>query len=91
MQISYFTGAVIQLVIDLILILAIIVTLYLVISLIIKVRKDKKVDKMKSIKKLILYTFIIELLLLSVNLFFKYDPFNIVEDDLGETYIFETE
>ncbi len=91
MQISYITGAIIQLVIDLILILAIVVTLYLVISLIIKVRKGKKVDKMKNIKKIILYTMIIEVLLLSVNLFFKYDPLNIIDEPKGTTYIFESE
>lgn len=91
MQVTYYTGAIIQLVLDLLLILAILVTLYLVISLILKVRKGKKVDKMKSIKRIIMYTLIIEVLLLSVNLFFKYDPFDIVQESPGKTYIFENE
>lgn len=89
MQIPYFSAAIIQLIINLILILGILFTLYLVISLIIKVRKGKEVDKKKSIKKLIIYTVVIGILLLSTNLFSLYDPFDIITDPEGNTYIIE--
>lgn len=89
MQIPYFSAAIIQLIINLILILGILFTLYLVISLIIKVRKGKEVDKKKSIKKLIIYTVVIGILLLSTNLFSLYDPFDIITDPKGNTYIIE--
>ncbi len=89
MQIPYYTGAIIQLIINLVLILGILYTLYLVISLVVKVRKGKEVDKKKSIKKLIIYTLIIGILLLSTNLFSIYDPFDIIIDPMGKTFILE--
>jgi hypothetical protein len=91
MKIPYITAAVIQIILDVLLIVAIIFTFYLVISLIIKVRSGKKVDKMKNIKKIIMYTLVIELLLLSINLLFKYDPLNIIEEPKGDIYIIEEE
>jgi len=91
MKIPYITAAVIQITLDVLLIAAIICTFYLVISLIIKVRSGKKVDKMKNIKKIIIYTLVIELLLLSINLLFKYDPLNIIEEPKGDIYIIEEE
>ena len=89
MQIPYFTGAIIQLIINLILISGILYTLYLVISLILKVRKGKEVDKKKSIKKLIIFTLLIGILLLSTNLFSIYDPFDIITDPKGQTFKIE--
>ena len=90
MQIPYLTEAIIQLIINLILILAILFTLYLVISLIIKVRKGKEVDKRKTIKKVLIYTIVIGLLILSTNLFSVYDPFDIITDPKGQTIILES-
>ncbi len=46
---------------------------------------------MKNIKKIIIYTLVIELLLLSINLLFKYDPLNIIEEPKGDIYIIEEE
>ena len=89
MTISYYTGVIIQLVINFLLILAILFTLYLVISLIIKVRKGVKIDKKRSIKRIILYTLIIEILLLTINILFKYDPLNIVDEPIGKTYLLQ--
>lgn len=89
MQIPYFTVAIIQLVINLILILGIIFTLYLVISLIIKVRKGKEVDKRKTIKKVLIYTIVIGLLILFTNLFSVYDPLDVITDPNGQTFILE--
>lgn len=89
MQIPYFTVAIIQLVINLILILGIIFTLYLVISLIIKVRKGKEVDKRKTIKKVLIYTIVIGLLILFTNLFSVYDPLDVITDPKGQTFILE--
>lgn len=91
MKIPYITAAVIQIILDVLLIVAILFTFYLVISLIIKVRSGKKVDKMKNIKKIIIYTLVIELLLLSVNILFKYDPLKIIEEPKGDIYIIEKE
>jgi len=91
MQIPYFTVAVIQLIINLVLILGILYTLYLVIALVIKVRKGKGVDKKKSIKKLIIYTLVIGLLLLSTNLFSIYDPLEIITDPQGQTFTIESD
>ncbi len=91
MKIPYITASIIQLVIDVLLILAILFIFYLIISLIIKVRKGKNVDKKKNIKNLVIYTLIVEILLLSINMFFKYDPFNIIEEPKGKTYIIEEE
>ncbi len=91
MKIPYITASIIQLVIDVLLILAILFIFYLIISLIIKVRKGKNVDKKKNIKNLVIYTLIVEILLLSINMLFKYDPFNIIEEPKGETYIIEEE
>ena len=90
MQIPYFTATVIQLIVNLVLILGILYTLYLVITLIIKVRKGKEVDKKKSIKKLIIYTLGIGLLLLSTNLFSIYDPLEIITDPQGQTFLIES-
>jgi len=89
MQIPYFTGAIIQLIINLVLILGILYTLYLVISLVVKVRKGKEVDKKKSIKKLIIYTLLIGILLLSTNLFSIYDPLDLITDPEGKSFILE--
>lgn len=89
MQIPYLTGAIIQLIINLILILGILYTLYLVISLIAKVRKGKEVNKKKSIKKLLIYTLVIGMLLLLTNLFSLYDPFDIITDPQGKTFLIE--
>jgi len=91
MQIPYFTATVIQLIVNLVLILGILYTLYLVIALVIKVRKGKEVDKKKSIKKLIIYTLVIGLLLLSTNLFSIYDPLEIITDPQGQTFIIESD
>ena len=91
MQIPYFTVAVIQLIINLVLILGILYALYLVIALVIKVRKGKGVDKKKSIKKLIIYTLVIGLLLLSTNLFSIYDPLEIITDPQGQTFTIESD
>ena len=91
MKIPYITASVIQVTLDVLLIVAILFTFYLVISLIIKVRSGKKVDKMKSIKKIVIYTLVIELLLLSINIFFKYDPLRIIEEPKGDTYIIKEE
>jgi len=91
MKIPYITAAVIQIILDVLLIVAILFTFYLVISLIIKVRSGKKVDKMKNIKKIIIYTLVIELLLLSVNILFKYDPLKIIEEPKGDIYIIKEE
>ena len=89
MQIPYFTAAIIQLIINLVLILGILYTLYLVISLVVKVRKGKEVDKKKSIKKLIIYTLLIGILLLSTNLFSIYDPLDLITDPEGKSFILE--
>lgn len=89
MQIPYITAAIIQLIINLILILGILYTLYLVISLIVKVRNGKEVDKKKSIKKLIIYTLVIGILLLSTNLFSLFDPLDIITNPKGKQYIIE--
>ena len=89
MKIPYITAGIIQVILDVLLIVAILFTLYLVISLIIKVRSGKKVDKMKNIKKIVIYTLVIEVLLLSINLLFKYDPLNIIEEPKGDIYIIE--
>ena len=91
MKIPYITAGIIQVILDVLLIVAILFTLYLVISLIIKVRSGKKVDKMKNIKKIIIYTLVIELLLLSINILFKYDPLKIIEEPKGDIYIIEEE
>jgi len=91
MKIPYITASVIQVTLDVLLIVAILFTLYLVISLIIKVRSGKKVDKMKNIKKIVIYTLVIELLLLSINILFKYDPLGIIEEPKGDTYIIKEE
>ncbi|HPM14123.1 MAG TPA: hypothetical protein PLK49_01835 [Candidatus Dojkabacteria bacterium] len=91
MKIPYITAAVIQITLDVLLIAAIIFTFYLVISLIIKVRSGKKVDKMKNIKKIVIYTLVIELLLLSINILFKYDPLGIIEEPKGDIYIIQEE
>ncbi len=91
MQIPYFTATVIQLIVNLVLILGILYTLYLVIALVIKVRKGKEVDKKKSIKKLIIYTLVIGLLLLSTNLFSIYDPLEIITDPQGQTFLIESD
>ncbi|MBP8689618.1 hypothetical protein KBH77_04690 [Patescibacteria group bacterium] len=91
MRIPYITAAIIQVTLDVLLIAAILFTFYLVISLIIKVRSGKKVDKMKNIKKIVIYTLVLEILLLSINLLFKYDPLKIIEEPKGDTYIIEQE
>jgi len=91
MKIPYITASVIQVTLDVLLIVAILFTFYLVISLIIKVRSGKKVDKMKNIKKIVIYTLVIELLLLSINILFKYDPLGIIEEPKGDTYIIKEE
>lgn len=91
MKIPYITAGIIQVILDVLLIVAILFTLYLVISLIIKVRSGKKVDKMKNIKKIVIYTLVIELLLLSINLLFKYDPLRIIEEPKGDIYIIQEE
>ena len=91
MKIPYITAGIIQVILDVLLIVAILFTLYLVISLIIKVRSGKKVDKMKNIKKIVIYTLLIELLLLSINLLFKYDPLRIIEEPKGDIYIIQEE
>jgi len=91
MKIPYITAGIIQVILDVLLIVAILFTLYLVISLIIKVRSGKKVDKMKNIKKIVIYTLVIELLLLSINILFKYDPLGIIEEPKGDTYIIKEE
>jgi len=91
MKIPYITASVIQVTLDVLLIVAILFTLYLVISLIIKVRSGKKVDKMKNIKKIVIYTLVIELLLLSINILFKYDPLRIIEEPKGDIYIIQEE
>ena len=91
MKIPYITAAVIQITLDVLLIIAILFTFYLVISLIIKVRGGKKVDKIKNIKKIVIYTLVIELLLLSINILFKYDPLRIIEEPKGDTYIIKEE
>jgi threonine/homoserine/homoserine lactone efflux protein len=87
MQIPYITAAILQLILNLILILGILYTLYLAISLIVNVRKGKEVDKKESIKRLIIYTLAIGVLLLSTNLFSLYDPFDIITNPKGEQYI----
>ncbi len=91
MKIPYITASVIQVTLDVLLIVAILFTFYLVISLIIKVRSGKKVDKMKNIKRIVIYTLLIELLLLSINLLFKYDPLRIIEEPKGDIYIIQEE
>jgi len=91
MKIPYITAGIIQVILDVLLIVAILFTLYLVISLIIKVRSGKKVDKMKSIRMIVIYTLVIELLLLSINILFKYDPLGIIEEPKGDTYIIKEE
>jgi len=91
MKIPYITASVIQVTLDVLLIVAILFTFYLVISLIIKVRSGKKVDKMKNIKKIVIYTLVIELLLLSINILFKYDPLRIIEEPKGDIYIIQEE
>ena len=91
MKIPYITAGIIQVILDVLLIVAILFTLYLVISLIIKVRSGKNVDKMKNIKKIVIYTLVIELLLLSINILFKYDPLKIIEEPKGDTYIIKGE
>jgi len=91
MKIPYITASVIQVTLDVLLIVAILFTLYLVISLIIKVRSGKKVDKMKNIKRIVIYTLVIELLLLSINILFKYDPLRIIEEPKGDIYIIQEE
>jgi len=91
MKIPYITASVIQVTLDVLLIVAILFTFYLVISLIIKVRSGKKVDKMKNIKRIVIYTLVIELLLLSINILFKYDPLRIIEEPKGDIYIIQEE
>ena len=46
---------------------------------------------MKNIKKIVIYTLVIELLLLSINILFKYDPLGIIEEPKGDTYIIKEE
>ena len=91
MEIPYITAAIIQITLDVLLIVAILFTFYLVIDLIIKVRSGKKVNKMENIKKIVIYTLVLEILLLSINLLFKYDPLSIIEEPKGDTYIIKQE
>jgi len=80
MLIPFYTSWIVQLVINVILIIFLIYILYLLISLVIKVKKERKVDKRKEIKKILILLGIAVLIFTSVNIFFQYDPFNIVED-----------
>ncbi len=80
MLIPFYTSWIIQIVINILLIIYLIYILILLISLIIRVRKEKEVDKRKGIKKILINLGIAVLILISVNLFFQYDPLNILED-----------
>ena len=46
---------------------------------------------MKNIKRIVIYTLVIELLLLSINILFKYDPLRIIEEPKGDIYIIQEE
>ena len=82
MEIPYLLAWKIQLVIDSILIILCIYILYLVISLILKVRKGKDIDKKRYIKKILIYSLILIGIFLITNIFFQYDPLNIIENPL---------
>ncbi len=82
MEIPYMTTWIIQIAINSVLILFSIYILYLVISLIVKVRKGKDIDKKNNIRKILIYSLILVITFVLVNIFFQYDPLNIIENPI---------
>lgn len=76
------TTWIIQIAINSVLILFSIYILYLVISLIVKVRKGKDIDKKNNIRKILIYSLILVITFVLVNIFFQYDPLNIIENPI---------
>ncbi|MDY0097374.1 MAG: hypothetical protein RBS01_03435 [Candidatus Dojkabacteria bacterium] len=80
MEIPLITAIYAQLIVNTLLIISLIYLLYLILRLIFKVVKGKEVEKRKEIKKIILLTIIVIGIFSLTNVFFEYDPFNIIED-----------
>ncbi len=82
MEIPLITAIYIQLVVNTLLIISLIYLLYTILRLVFKVVKGKKVDKRKEFKKIVLLSIVVIGIFSLTNIFFEYDPFNIIENPI---------
>ncbi len=80
MEIPLITAIYAQLIVNTLLIISLIYLLYTILRLVFKVVKGKEVDKKKEIKKILIVSIIVIAIFSLTNIFFEYDPFNIIED-----------
>ena len=80
MNIPYLLSLKIQFVLNILIILVLIFILFHIVRLIYKVRDNKEENKKKYIKNILIYTGILICIFILINIFFQYDPLNIIED-----------